>query len=198
MSENNKDLHPEWLTQWRENTARWNKTVEGSAEEKQLTEEQDAIERRLMATPATTPAGMAAQIEFALENNLVGEDLKGGMFDGLDSNMFASITAGLKKMADASKAEVDICELYGTWQSITEKYKTLESRLFSSDVSHGEFEDLSDPILAERDKVESAIFATGCTTAKGQAIRVKIAAYFDWAVPDYNSAVLEHAEQVLG
>ncbi|AFO86734.1 hypothetical protein D1821_03650 [Phaeobacter inhibens] len=195
MSDNNKDLHPEWLTQWRENTARWNKTVEGSAEEKQLTKDQDDIERRLMATPATTPAGMAAQIEFALENNLVGEDLKGGMFDGLDSNMFASITEGLKKMADASTAEVDICELYGTWQSITEKYETLD---FSGDVSHGEFESLSAPILAERDKVESAIFATGCTTAKGQAIRVKIAAYFDWTVPDYNSAVLEHAEKVLG
>ena len=39
---------------------------------------------------------MAAQIEFAIEDRLVGEAYNGGTFDGLDSHMFNNILAALK------------------------------------------------------------------------------------------------------
>ncbi|MDE4061371.1 hypothetical protein [Phaeobacter gallaeciensis] len=96
MENHTSDPHPEWLRQWRSNMKKWADTEEGSPEETALSEQRDDIEHCILSTPAATAEGMAAQIEFALEDRLVGEAYNGGTFDGLDSHMFNNILAALK------------------------------------------------------------------------------------------------------
>lgn len=93
-----RDPHSGLLDQWRSNMKKWADTKEGSPEETALSEQRDDIERSILSTPAATPEGMAAQIEFAIEDRLVGEAYCGGSFSGLDEAMFRNIANALKSM----------------------------------------------------------------------------------------------------
>ncbi|AHD09995.1 hypothetical protein [Phaeobacter gallaeciensis] len=94
-----KDPHPEWLDQWRALRADWLLHEDGSDAAERILERGDELERNLMETMPATLAGIAAQIQFALEDRLVGEVYRGGVFDGLDERMFRNIAATLDAAA---------------------------------------------------------------------------------------------------
>lgn len=90
------DPHFQWLDKWRVLRAKVRRSEPDSAEEARLFDEAEACERKIMSTPPTTPGGVLAQLEYAIEDSLCGGHL-GGDFDGLDTLMFKNIVKALAR-----------------------------------------------------------------------------------------------------
>jgi len=63
-----QDRHPAWLNAFIQNENEWLAANEGSEEEKRLWGERDRLEALICLTPATTIAGLAAQLEFLVRD----------------------------------------------------------------------------------------------------------------------------------
>jgi hypothetical protein len=88
------DPHPAWLEQWRQCRDRINAAralEEGDEELDALLEEYDRTKLLICDTPATTTAGLAAQL-YAFLDELVGHELT----DGPDRRLFENMLAALR------------------------------------------------------------------------------------------------------
>lgn len=92
------DPIPRWFSEWKQNKAAWRETEPESSDEQRLWKRAEEIERQILASRARSPGGMAAQIEYALEEGLCGDEM-GGSFEGLDRKMFEGIAEALRGMA---------------------------------------------------------------------------------------------------
>ncbi|NKX40355.1 hypothetical protein HGG71_02605 [Rhodobacteraceae bacterium R_SAG2] len=90
-----KDRHAAWFEEWKALREQYAALPSKDAECEDLWNRFEAVERLIVETPATTPQGMAVQIQFAIEDGLVG-DAYGGEFQGADLNMFRNIAAALE------------------------------------------------------------------------------------------------------
>ncbi|WP_171180662.1 hypothetical protein [Ruegeria sp. HKCCD8929] len=89
------DPHRAWLEQWRHAKVMWESQPEDTPEAYQWEVRFDELEMKLMTNRAETPDGIAAQIEFAIENNVVGQEYAGGNY-GIDRVMFERIAETLR------------------------------------------------------------------------------------------------------
>lgn len=91
------DPHVAWLEEWKRLTALWTATEEGSDADHRIWDERGEIEKLIMTTPATTAAGLAAQVQYALDDDLCGMCYDAdGPFHKLDLRMFENIRDALQ------------------------------------------------------------------------------------------------------
>lgn len=89
------DSHPEWLAEW----LRVRDTINshnGSMSEEELDEGMlvlGRLEDLICFTPATTARGIAAQVEYALADDLVGHEYTNGKDLELFKNVLATLSA---------------------------------------------------------------------------------------------------------
>lgn len=195
------DPHPEWLRQWRQARADWRRAAaadpSGDSNSTECLEAEDreySIRAKMIETRAITQAGVNSLFAFLLEDqkdNLRGE--YGEAFQAM-APWVETASEGRAKLTDG---ETEICGSFAKWEALTAEFVAMDGRRQLGEVTAEVFEKLTDPILAERDKLEDTIFSAECRTAQDQAARVKIAAYFDWAVPDFNAIVLADAEKAF-
>ncbi|MCI5040019.1 MAG: hypothetical protein MRY81_10075 [Donghicola eburneus] len=93
-----KDPHPELLDQWRRAKQIWSDADPDTPEEKAAEAAYSDAQMKLMTTPAQTPRGIAAQLEYALEDQLVGGAF-GLEFSGLDDAMFRQMQQTLSALS---------------------------------------------------------------------------------------------------
>ena len=86
------DPHPEWLRQWRQLRDAWSEAKDDSPEQVALWEKMGNVEELICVTPATTAAGILAQLQFAMpehggyiETGTVWKDLDGQLFNNIES-----------------------------------------------------------------------------------------------------------------
>lgn len=195
------DPHPEWLRQWRQARADWRQAAaadpsgDSNSTECLAAEDREySIRAKMIETRATTQAGVNSLFAFLLEDQR--DNLRGEYGEAFQAMAQWVETAG-EVSAIWADSETEICGLFAKWEALTAEFKSMESRRQLGEITAEELDKLTDPILAERDKLEDTIFSAECRTAQDQAVRVKIAAYFDWAVPDFNSVVLADAERAF-
>lgn len=86
------DPHPEWLARFRAVVAHWGRLEEKTPEYKSAESEWHGLSDLLRETEAKTPAGLAAQLELAIEENWGPEETYGEEF-------FAVLLAGARGMS---------------------------------------------------------------------------------------------------
>lgn len=90
-----QDQHDVWFKEWKSLREEYETMPNSEAECEVIWNRSEMVERLILETPAKTPQGMAAQIQFAIEDGLIGNAC-GGEFLGADITMFRNIAAALE------------------------------------------------------------------------------------------------------
>jgi len=93
-----RDPHPEWLRQWRRLRDVFNGIDNEGPEYTAVWEQMGNLEEMICVTPATTAAGILAQLQFAMPEH-GGYIETGNVWKDLDSRLFNNIAASLEAAA---------------------------------------------------------------------------------------------------
>lgn len=90
-----QDPHHGWISERRRLLELWTACREEGPEEQALWDTADEIEKLILTTQPRTLDGIAAQLQFALDENLCGGEY-GADFENLDRQMFEGMIAALR------------------------------------------------------------------------------------------------------